>query len=100
MLYTAQYIMMCSLNGALVISSEEEYAVPDDITNPLQDLIDCVLFALYRTLTELNGIQSTRCKLKLKLSLLFTKEEDSITAVVIDSVNPARLWITADFEAN
>jgi len=84
---------------ALVVSSEEE-RVACNLTHPLKDFVDCVLFRLDSCFTELRGVQTFRGKFKLKLTLFFGKEEDTKARIMEDTIRPSLRSITGDFEAD
>ena len=52
--------------------------IPSDVTHPLQDLVDCVLFALDSCFTELLGVQTFGGKLKLQLTIFSVKVKDPV----------------------
>ena len=88
---------MCTrkIYPALLVSSEEE-RITCDVTHPLKDFVNRVLFRLHSCLAKLLSSKTFRCKLKLKLTLLSFQVKDTITRVMEDVINPSLRSITRD----
>ena len=86
---------MCTrkIYPALLVSSEEE-RIACDVTHPLKDFVNRVLFRLHSCLTKLLGIQTFGSQLKLKLTILSFQVKDTITRVVENAVNPSLRSVT------
>lgn len=92
---------MCTrkIYPALLVSSEEE-RITCDVTHPLKDFVNRVLFRLHSCLAKLLSSKTFRCKLKLKLTLLSFQVKDTITRVMEDVVSPSLRSITGDMKEN
>ena len=73
MLYTAQYMWVCRLYVALLVSSASYFG------DPIADLLYSVVLTLYSSLAELNCTQSTGCKLNLQLTFFSVEVKDTVT---------------------
>ena len=85
---------MCArrLYVALSISSAEYFG------DPLANLYDSLVFVLYGSFAELNGVKSFGGQLKLQLATFSVEVEDTVTAVVKDLVCPGVWGIAGDVE--
>ena len=97
--YVCEGYMMRGLFSAQLVSCEEE-RITCDVTHPLKDFVNRVLFRLHSCFAKLLGIQTFGSQLKLKLTILSFQVKDTITRVVENAVNPGLRSITRDVKEN